>query len=42
VPELARSWRLLTRPDLRQTARISAFFDFITGEIPNLRPILTG
>jgi DNA-binding transcriptional LysR family regulator len=42
VPELARSWRLLTHPDLRHTRRVSAFFDFITEEINALRPILTG
>jgi DNA-binding transcriptional LysR family regulator len=42
VPELARSWRLLTHPDLRKTPRISAFFDFIEKEIANLKPILTG
>ena len=32
IPELARSWRLLTHPDLRRTPRISAFFDFIIEE----------
>lgn len=42
VPELARSWRLLTHPDLRRTPRISAFFDFINDEAEALRPILTG
>lgn len=42
VPELARSWRLLTHPDLRRTPRVSAFFDFINDEIDALRPILTG
>lgn len=42
IPELARIWRLLTRPDLRHTPRISAFFDFIVEEIDTLRPILTG
>jgi DNA-binding transcriptional LysR family regulator len=42
IPELARSWRLLTHPDLRRTPRVSAFFDFITGELDALRPILTG
>src|SRR6185503_11245567 len=31
LPELARSWRLLTHPDLRRTPRISASFDFIAG-----------
>ena len=42
VPELARIWRLLTTPELRQTPRVSAFFDFIVEEIDALRPILTG
>ncbi|HEY6259244.1 MAG TPA: LysR family transcriptional regulator [Xanthobacteraceae bacterium] len=42
VPELARSWRLLTHPDLRRTPRISAFFDFIAEERESLKSILTG
>ena len=42
VPELARIWRLLTTPELRQTPRVNAFFDFIVEEIEALRPILTG
>jgi DNA-binding transcriptional LysR family regulator len=42
VPELARIWRLLTTPELRQTPRVNAFFDFIVEEIDTLRPILTG
>jgi DNA-binding transcriptional LysR family regulator len=42
IPELARSWRLLAHPDVRRTARVSAFFDFISGEIDALRPVLTG
>jgi DNA-binding transcriptional LysR family regulator len=42
IPELARIWRLLTTPELRQTPRVSAFFDFIVDEIDALRPILTG
>jgi DNA-binding transcriptional LysR family regulator len=42
VPALARNWLLLTHPDLRQTPRVSAFFDFIGDEIAALRPILTG
>ena len=32
IPELGRSWRLLTHPDLRRTPRISTFFDFIGAE----------
>lgn len=42
IPELARSWRLLTHPDLRRTPRISAFFDFIIEERESLKSILTG
>jgi len=42
VPELARIWRLLTRPDLRKTPRVAAFFDFIVEEADALKPILTG
>jgi hypothetical protein len=42
IPELARSWRLLTSPELRRTPRIAAFFDFITGEREALKSILTG
>ncbi|MCC6946924.1 MAG: LysR family transcriptional regulator [Bradyrhizobiaceae bacterium] len=42
IPELARSWRLLSHPDLRRTPRIAAFFDFINEERPALKTILTG
>jgi DNA-binding transcriptional LysR family regulator len=42
IPELSRSWRLLTHPDLRRTPRIAAFFDFIIGEREALKSILTG
>ncbi len=42
VPELARSWRLLTTRQLRRTARVSAFFEFMADEVATLRPILTG
>ena len=42
IPELARNWRLLTHPDLRQTPRISAFFDFVIEERKALKSILTG
>jgi len=42
VPELTRAWRILTHPDLRHTARISAFFDFVLSESEALHPILTG
>jgi DNA-binding transcriptional LysR family regulator len=42
IQELARSWRLLAHPDLRQTPRVVAFFDFMLSEREALRPILTG
>jgi DNA-binding transcriptional LysR family regulator len=42
IPELARIWRVLAHPDVRRTPRVSAFFDFIEGEIEALKPILTG
>jgi len=42
VPELQRSWRLLTHPDLRHTPRISVFFEFISDEREAVRVILTG
>jgi DNA-binding transcriptional LysR family regulator len=42
IPELARSWRLLTLPSLRRAPRIAAFFDFIVGERESLKSILTG
>jgi DNA-binding transcriptional LysR family regulator len=42
IRELARSWRLLTHPDLRRTPRIAAFFDFIMTERDALKSILTG
>jgi DNA-binding transcriptional LysR family regulator len=42
IPELTRSWRLLTHPDIRRTPRIAAFFDFILGERDTLKSILTG
>ena len=42
VPELARSWRLLTHPRLRRVPRIVAFFDFAAHEREQLRRILAG
>jgi DNA-binding transcriptional LysR family regulator len=42
IPELARSWRILTHPDLRRTPRIAAFFDFVAEEREALKSILTG
>lgn len=40
VPELTRSWRLLTHPDLRQQPRISAFFDYCFENIEALKSTL--
>jgi DNA-binding transcriptional LysR family regulator len=42
IAELTRSWRILTRPELRRTPRVAAFFDFVVDEIETLRPIITG
>ena len=42
IPELTRSWRMLTTRALRRTPRVSAFFEFMAGELATLRPILTG
>ena len=42
VPDLTRSWRILTHPDRRRAPAVSAFFDFIADETATLRPILTG
>ena len=41
IPELARTWRLVTSPDMRRTPRISAFFDFIIAEREALKRILS-
>jgi len=42
IPELARSWRMLTHPDIRRSPRIAAFFDFVLAERDSLKSILTG
>lgn len=42
VPELTRAWRVLCHPDVRQTRRVIAFFEFVQAEIDNLKPVLTG
>ena len=42
IPELTRPWRILAHPDVRNTPRVAAFFDFIDVETEALRPILTG
>ena len=39
IPELARTWKLLTHPGLRDAPRISAFFDFIAEERDVVRQI---
>ncbi|WP_309668285.1 hypothetical protein [Tabrizicola sp.] len=39
---LMRAWRILARPDQRDTPRIEAFFRFILLETDALHPILTG
>ena len=39
IPELARTWKLLTHPGLRDTPRIAAFFDFIAEEREVVRKI---
>jgi DNA-binding transcriptional LysR family regulator len=40
IPELSRSWRLLTHPDLRRVPRIAAFFEFILEERELVKSIL--
>lgn len=42
VPELTRSWYLLTAPDLRRTPRIAAFVDAILDDVAALRTALIG
>lgn len=42
IPELTRSWRILTHPDLRRTPRVAALFDFIVDESALLKLIFTG
>ncbi|MDI1238066.1 MAG: LysR family transcriptional regulator [Polaromonas sp.] len=42
IPELTRSWRMLTTRQLRRTPRVQAFFAFMASEMDTLRPILTG
>lgn len=42
IPELTRSWRLLTHPDIRRVPRIATFFDFIIEQRDALKSILTG
>ncbi|MBV7410858.1 LysR family transcriptional regulator [Maritimibacter sp. DP1N21-5] len=42
VPELTRSWYLLTPSDLRRSPRIAAFVDCVLDDIPALRQALVG
>jgi DNA-binding transcriptional LysR family regulator len=42
VPELARSWYVLTVADLRQTPRIAAVVDHVLEDVPALRQALIG
>ena len=39
IPELARTWKLLTHPALRDAPRIAAFFDFIGREKQTMKTI---
>lgn len=41
VPALTRAWRILAHPDVRSSARVSAFFDFVAAESAALKGILT-
>jgi len=42
VPALMSSIWLLTHPDLRETPRVKAFFDFVVAEIGRFKPLLSG
>lgn len=42
VPELTRSWRLITTPELRRTPRVNALFEFCVAELDALQAVLTG
>jgi DNA-binding transcriptional LysR family regulator len=42
VAELARSWYLLSHPDLRRTPRVAAFVDHVLEDIPALKRALIG
>jgi DNA-binding transcriptional LysR family regulator len=42
LPELDTGWYLLTHPDLRQTPRIAAFFDFVIEQLDLVRAVLLG
>ena len=40
--DLVQPITLLVHPDLRNVPRVRALFDFLVGEIANLRPLLGG
>ena len=42
IPELTRSWYLLSNPDARATPRVGAFIDFAVDNIPALKSALIG
>jgi DNA-binding transcriptional LysR family regulator len=42
LPELHSPIFLLVHPDLRNTPRVRAFFDFVVAEIDGYRPLLLG
>jgi DNA-binding transcriptional LysR family regulator len=42
VPELTRSWRILSHPNARHSPTVAAFFEFVNDEIAAFKPILTG
>lgn len=42
LPELHSPIFLLVHPDLRNTPRVRAFFDFVVAEIDAYRPLLLG
>lgn len=39
VPQLARTWKLLTHPALRDTPKVAAFFDFVEQERKAVRTV---
>ena len=42
VPELDSKIYLVMHSDLRRTARVRVFCDFVVAEIPRFRPLLAG
>lgn len=40
VPALSRTWKVLTHPELRETPRIAAFFEFVSAEKEAFRTVL--